>query len=385
MNKPIRVLIVEDSEDDTLLLLHELRRAGYDPIYRRVETAGDMVAALEHEPWDIVTADHTMPHFNSTEALQILQKWNRDIPFIVVSGTIGEDAAVAAMKAGAQDYLIKGNLARFVPAVEREIVDAGHRRRQRELEWKLLAQHEQLHIAREIQQRLFPPSELRLENFEIAGMSIPADETGGDYFDYIPMPEKHHGVVIGDITGHGLGAALLMAEVHVCFRTLAEHCIDASEIFQRANQLTKEDFGNYRFLTVLFACLHPPTRSLVYLNAGHPTGYVLNRDGTVRVELKSSDMPLGVHPLANFAPTRSVQLKTDDVVVLLTDGVLSAFVTPDDPTGDRQALSIVRRHRDQSAIQIVEELCGSAHAADTSSVEEQDDITAVVLKVKAAA
>ena len=208
MGKPIRILIVEDSEDDALLLLHELRRAGYEPIHRRVETAPDMIAALEQGPWDIVTADHKMPQFDSTAALQLLQKWNRDIPFIIISGAIGEEAAVAAMKAGAHDYLIKGNLARFVPAVEREIADAAQRRRQRELEWTLLAQHEQLRIAQEIQQRLFPPALLTLENFEIAGLSIPADETGGDYFDYIPMPDHHHGVVVGDITGHGLGAAL---------------------------------------------------------------------------------------------------------------------------------------------------------------------------------
>ena len=384
MGKPIRILIVEDSENDTLLLLHELRRAGYDPIHRRVETAPDMIAALEQEPWDIITADHTMPNFNSTTALQILQKWNRDIPFIVISGTIGEEVAVAAMKAGAHDYLIKGHLARFVPAVEREIADAAQRRRQRELEWTLLAQHEQLRIAQEIQQRLFPPAQLLLENFEIAGLSIPADETGGDYFDYIPMPDRHHGVVVGDITGHGLGAALLMAEMHVCFRTLAEHCRDTSEILQRANRLTKEDFGRYRFLTVLFACLHPPTRSLVYLNAGHPAGYVMNRHGVVRTELKSSDMPLGLHPLASFPAARSVQLETGDVVLLLTDGVLDALVTADDPTGDRQALEIVRLNRDEPATQIVEELCGTAHATDTAQAR-QDDITAVVLKVKAAA
>ena len=384
MDKPIRILIVEDSENDTLLLLHELRRAGYTPIHRRVETADDMAAALQAGPWDVVTADHTMPHFNSTAALHLLQKWNRDIPFIVISGTIGEEAAVAAMRDGAHDYLIKGQLTRFVPAIEREIAAAAQRRRQRELEWTLLAQHEQLRIAHEIQQRLFPPAKLALENFEIAGLSIPADETGGDYFDYIPMPDQHHGIVVGDITGHGLGAALLMAEMHVCFRTLAEHSINTSEIFQRANQLTKEDFGNFRFLTVLFACLHPPTRSLVYLNAGHPTGYVLNRHGIVRAELKSSDMPLGVHPLGSFPQARSIMLETDDVVVLLTDGVLDALSTAANPNGDRRALDIVRQYRDEPAIQIVEQLCDTAHATETAQAH-QDDITAVVMKVKAAA
>lgn len=384
MGKPIHILIVEDSENDTLLLLDELRRAGYEPVHRQVETAGDMISALQEETWDVVTSDHAMPHFSSTAALKVLLEWNRDIPFIVISGAIGEEAAVAVMRAGAHDYIMKGNLARFVPAVEREIADAAQRRRQRELEWALLAQHEQLRIAHEIQQRLFPPALLTLENFEIAGLSIPADETGGDYFDYIPMPDHHHGIVVGDITGHGLGAALLMAEMHICFRTLAEHSLNTSEIFERANQLTKSDFGNFRFLTVLFACLHPATRSLVYLNAGHPSGYVISRQGEVRAELKSSDMPLGVHPLAIFPQASSVKLETDDVVVLLTDGVLDALVTENDPIGDRRALEIVRLNRDEPAIDIVEQLCDTAHSTETAR-NHQDDITAVVLKVKAAA
>ena len=93
-----------------------------------------MIAALEQGPWDIVTADHKMPQFDSTAALQLLQKWNRDIPFIIISGAIGEEAAVAAMKAGAHDYLIKGKLARLAPSVARELCDAEQRRQRRQAE-----------------------------------------------------------------------------------------------------------------------------------------------------------------------------------------------------------------------------------------------------------
>jgi PAS domain S-box-containing protein len=127
MNSYLRVLIVEDSEDDTLLTVRELRRSGYTLDYVRVDTPSAMQEALEQQTWDIVIADYTLPTFNAPEALKILQSRKLDLPFIIVSGTIGEDIAVAAMKAGAHDYLIKGNLARLVPAVERELREAQER------------------------------------------------------------------------------------------------------------------------------------------------------------------------------------------------------------------------------------------------------------------
>jgi PAS domain S-box-containing protein len=123
----LRVLIVEDSEDDTLLTLRELRRGGYTLDYVRVDTPQTMHSVLKQQPWDIVIADYTLPAFSAPEALKLLQSLKLDLPFIIVSGTIGEDIAVTAMKAGAHDYIIKGNLVRLVPAVERELREAQER------------------------------------------------------------------------------------------------------------------------------------------------------------------------------------------------------------------------------------------------------------------
>jgi PAS domain S-box-containing protein len=124
MNKPLRLLIIEDSEDDTLLLIRELRKGGYDPASRRVETPGDMKAALAESEWDIVISDYVLPRFSGLAALELLKASGKDIPFIIVSGNIGEDIAVEAMRKGAHDYIIKGNLARLAPAVERELHEA---------------------------------------------------------------------------------------------------------------------------------------------------------------------------------------------------------------------------------------------------------------------
>lgn len=135
MDAPLKVLLVEDSEDDALLLLRELRRGGYEPLCERVDTAAAMEAALEERPWDIVISDHSMPAFNSSAALELLRrKGFADMPFIIVSGQIGEDVAVAAMKAGAHDYIMKDNLARLNTAIERELREAEGRRERRRAE-----------------------------------------------------------------------------------------------------------------------------------------------------------------------------------------------------------------------------------------------------------
>ncbi len=137
MSKPLRVLIVEDSADDAFLLLRELRCGRFVPAFERVETPESMRSALATKQWDIVISDYVLPHFSGPAALEILKQSGVDLPFIIVSGNIGEDVAVEAMKAGAHDYIIKGNLKRLVPAVERELREAEVRRERKRADEKI--------------------------------------------------------------------------------------------------------------------------------------------------------------------------------------------------------------------------------------------------------
>ena len=132
MNQPLRVLIVEDSEADVVLLLHALRRGGYEVASDVVETPAAMRAALARQDWDVITSDHAMPHFSAPAALALAKELYPDVPFIIVSGEIDLNLAVSLMRGGAQDYISKGELARLVPAIERELRDVeGRRERQR--------------------------------------------------------------------------------------------------------------------------------------------------------------------------------------------------------------------------------------------------------------
>src|SRR5689334_13247914 len=133
MGKPLRLLVIEDSEDDTQLLMRELRQAGYDVEFIRVDTAEGLQLALTEKPWDLVLSDYHMPQFDALHALKILQALEIDLPFIIISGTIGEETAVAALKAGANNFLIKGNWIKLAPVIEQELNEAKIRRERRQV------------------------------------------------------------------------------------------------------------------------------------------------------------------------------------------------------------------------------------------------------------
>lgn len=132
--KSLRALMIDDSETDVLLIVHELKRGGFNPYYERVETAPAMEKNLRNKQWDVILCDYEMPHFSASSAIDVLKKTDIDIPLIIVSGSGGEDAAVKCMRMGAQDYVMKGNLSRLCPAIAREMEEAEIRNKQKQAE-----------------------------------------------------------------------------------------------------------------------------------------------------------------------------------------------------------------------------------------------------------
>ncbi len=163
MGEQLRILLVEDSEDDAALLLRELKRAGYETVHDRVWSAAGIEAALARQSWDLVVSDHGMPAFSGTEALRVVRAIDPDLPFIFVSGSIGEDIAVAAMRAGAQDYVMKGNIRRLAPAIGRELRESDSRRRERVTE-------EQLRSTGELLRSVFSASPLAIIATDLLGL-----------------------------------------------------------------------------------------------------------------------------------------------------------------------------------------------------------------------
>ncbi len=238
----------------------------------------------------------------------------------------------------------------------------------------------QLGVAREIQRSLLPAGPPALDHFDIAGASHPAEEVGGDYFDYLPMQDGRIGVVVSDVAGHGIGSALIMAATRACLRSLAAAEYGLVEILEGANRMLHDSTPANCFVTLALAEIDPAARRLRYVNCGHSSGYLLDSAGAVKARLASTVPPLGC--LEDFAAHKveELPLEAGDVLVLLTDGVTEAESPDNRFFGDRRALEVVRAHLHAPAKNIVDAVHQAARAF-CQAEETQDDITSVVVKV----
>ncbi len=265
----------------------------------------------------------------------------------------------------------------LVFAIARDITD---RKRGEEAEKALIETRLQLRIARDIQRSLLPAGPPALDGFDIAGASYPAEEVGGDYFDYLPMGEGRLGVLVSDVAGHGIGPALVMAATRTGLWSLVAAGHGLAEILDRTNTMLCDSTPDNCFVTLAFAEIDPVTRSLRYVNCGHSAGYLLDHQGTLKARLASTAPPLGCLPAFEVGPIPEHALATGDVLVLLTDGVTEAESPQNQFFGERRALEVVRGHLHESAAVIVAALHRAAREF-RGSLAAKDDTTSLVVKV----
>jgi signal transduction histidine kinase len=203
--RPLRVLMVEDSQADALLLTRALERGGFAITSERVDTEDAMRAVLQSKPCDLILCDHAMPSFSAPQALELLKQHGLDLPFIIVSGYIEEDTAVAAMKAGAHDYIMKDRLARLVPAVERELREAEIRRARRKSEEELRRAHEELEAR--VEQRT---SELRAANLKLENVIEERKRLENELLEIAENERRRIGFDLHDDLGQKLTGLSLM-------------------------------------------------------------------------------------------------------------------------------------------------------------------------------
>jgi sigma-B regulation protein RsbU (phosphoserine phosphatase) len=245
-------------------------------------------------------------------------------------------------------------------------------------EQTLLERESHLLAAQEIQSRLWPSAPPCLPGFDIAGAAFPAEYAAGDYFDYLPMLDGSLGLVIGDVSGHGLGPAIVMALTYAHLRSLAQVYTDVEEMLARVNRFLTNETDH--FVTLLFGRLTPGTRSFVGVNAGHPPGYVLDGAGRIKARIESKSVPLAVLPDATFPTSDSVTLAAGDMVLLLTDGILEARSAEGTTFGTERMLAIIAAHRERSAREIIEAIHRGVCEFCRPN-RPTDDITAIVVKV----
>jgi PAS domain S-box-containing protein len=245
---------------------------------------------------------------------------------------------------------------------------------------KMQEQQFQMGLAREIQRQFYETPPPHIEGFDFAAASFPADAIGGDYLDFVPMPDNCIGFTIGDVCGHGISSALLMAELRAYIRAFAPRSQDTAEIFTRTNNVLVSDMGHDKFVTLIYCRLNPASRSLVYSSAGHTPGFILGRDGEVRRMLDSIDIPLGFMEGYEFSSSGEIALESGDVLALLTDGIVESENPGQDCFGAERAIGYVRDHRGESADEIVNGLYRAVRKF-SDGMPQADDVTAVVCKI----
>jgi PAS domain S-box-containing protein len=247
------------------------------------------------------------------------------------------------------------------------------------VEKELTETRAEMQIAERIQHHFFPTEAPAVDGTEIAGASRAAVVTGGDYYDYVWMPDGGVLLVVADVSGHGFGPALLMASVRAYVRSLAESGVDARNILSIVNRLIWADTDVGDFVTLAIVRLDPVSRTCTYASAGHTTGYLFDGSGRVKREMESAVPPLGVVPEVGSFDLSEIELCEGDLLLMLTDGIIEAEDSAGVPFGVRRTLNTVRGNRHRPACEIVDALHKAA--AEHCAGKLQDDITSIVVKV----
>jgi serine phosphatase RsbU (regulator of sigma subunit) len=401
------ILLVDDSPANLLALEVVLEDLGQNLV--KVQSGSDALRYLLDHDVAVILMDVQMPGLDGFETAELVRQRARcpHTPIIFLTAHERTDKQVfKGYAAGAVDFLTKpfapevlrSKVAVFVDLFQkteqvrrqsdllREIERKEHERQLVEAKerWQQERLRQEIRLARQIQQKLFPVAPLSSTAFDISGASYAAGAAGGDYFDYIPMPDGGIAVVIGDVSGHGFGAALLMAGLRAYLRALLLTRGDVGEIVGLLNRALAEDAPDGHFATLFLARLDPSTRALIYASAGHLSGYILGASGAVQSTLQSTGMPLGVQPEGSFPAVAVAPLQPGELLLLLTDGIVDAHCPDDKLFGIERALAVVRAHQDRPARAIVEALYGAVHA-HCGARSRFDDMSAIIVKTAAPA
>ena len=244
---------------------------------------------------------------------------------------------------------------------------------------QLQEQEIEMEFAAKVQRELFPAAPPLLPGYDLAGAAFPAQATSGDYFDFIRISDDALAIVVADVTGHGIGPALVMAEVRAYLRSLFHATDDLVSIMSTINRFLAADLDDNLFVTMILAKLEPASGRCTYVNSGHPSGLVVDRSGEVAEELQSVCLPLGLFHDRWQCTEHEFVLSEGDVAVLVTDGVLESESPDGEEFGSQRLLEVLQEHRRNPAREIVERVYAAIRAF-AHEEKQMDDVTIVVCK-----
>lgn len=370
-----QVLLVEDSPVAAKLAQFWLADALPTPFeLHKAVRLDECLRILRSAAIDLIVLDLNLPDSSGLDTFRCVHDRAQGKAIVVLSGDADLESAVEAVRLGAQDYVVK-SMDGSNP-LSRPVRFALERVRRQQAEAAVRANEQQLVIARSIQQHLFPRTAPESPGLEVAGRCEPADMIGGDYYDYLRFANGALGLVVADVSGHGLPAALLMCETRAVLRSVARTYDELGFVFDLAHEIMTHDLRDL-FVAVFAASIDPSTRRLHFVSAGHRAS-LLRADGRVEL-LSSGHPPLGVHE-GSFGPSRQVDLDSGDVLAMFTDGLVERFNSVGEQFGTSRLLQLVRAMRSQPATSIVNGVF-DATKEFAAGLRQPDDNTLIIVKV----
>ena len=368
----LRILVGDDQVDVLEALRLLLKGAGHQAVL--VDSPQAVLRAAQAESFDLILIDlnyarDTTSGEEGLDLLSSLEAQSNRAPIIVMTAWSNVDLAVEAMRRGACDFVQKPwDNARLLAAIRKQAVEAAARRRadrrvQTELE-----------IAHNVQQKLFPGQTRRLETLDYAGRCVPAREVSGDYYDFLDAGDGHLSFVVADVSGKGIAAALLMANLQACFRSQAREALQhPASLLSCVNTLFYASTPLEQFATLFFADYDDRARRLRYANCGHLPPILVRAGGSVE-RLASTATVLGVFERW-ASEEKTVDLEPGDTLVIFSDGVTEAGIENDAEFGEEGLLEVIQANRGADAELLVNRII------DAVAGDKQDDVTVVALRV----
>jgi sigma-B regulation protein RsbU (phosphoserine phosphatase) len=371
----LRVLVADDRPDVLEALRLLLKDAGHK--VEMVDTPQALLQAATGNTFDLILMDlnYTRDTTSGTDGLALLDRIHEQkiiTPVIVMTAWGNIDLAVEAMRRGACDFVQKPwNNDRLLSTLDKQAREAATRRKAEKWE------RGDFNIAHNVQQKLFPQKTRLLETAEYAGLCVPAHEVGGDYYDFLDMGPGLLGLVLADVSGKGVAAALLMANLQGCFRSQVSRRLSTSALLAEVNRLFYASTPPEQYATVFFAQYDDRARRLRYVNCGHVPPVLVRASGGIE-RLEDNATVLGI--FGDWSCTEAVvDLAPGDTLVLYSDGVTDSGIDEGREFGEDRLIDMIEAQRHQPLDAMIDGIVEAARSYSTA--DQTDDITVVGLRI----
>ena len=384
---PVKILVVDDEPDLELLIRQKFRRRiradELDFVF-----AGDGLEALNMlqngSDVDIVLTDINMPRMDGLSLLGKIQELDLVLKVVIVSAYGDMDNIRTAMNRGAFDFITKPiNFDDLEITIQKTHQEIGELRKAVSLQQTLSALHRELEIASQIQLSSLPskfPAFPERDDLDLYAMMIPAQEVGGDFYDFFLIDDDRLGFVLGDVSGKGIGAALFMAITRTLIRAIGLRGLSPSECLVQVNRVLFPETMPRMFVTVIFGILHTTSGEVEYCNAGHQAPFVLRNGGEIEEAERTGGLGLCLVPEFGYT-SKNLQLAPGESVLLYTDGVTEAVNGKGEQFGDEQLVDCLSDAQSNAPAEIIRDVLRSV-THFSGGRAQSDDITMLALQYK---